>query len=651
MSQNLEVVKGFQNVSKNVTKSSFRMISKNVSDQLFPEGSIYSLQNTASGPAYGKITRITNPDTDTTSYTLTDAWREDMIIGYADLEHYCPDIYPLAVYEDSYYVVFSIPFHAEWYDMGQYYKKDFYLNYFLHDIRRTYSYHATNPTDYLTSRFTVELNDTPNPYNSSIHVEYFAGTGLITWNMDGSCKMAEGRNTYIVFSPYLHFGLPSVDPDNQLDSMMIGVSVLNCSMVTYYSFPYNWTINRTGTTGGRGYFSTPSWTSWIDLATMSINNHNMVPTSFGEFMEFGGPISEEEPYNGDYDPSSDTVGIPTKPSIGVTNVGFINVYKTDSGALTGLGAELFPPLTYSQMAPTSTGLSIPDAIIDSFNNLATWLANIPSFFEQINANAYINYIIDCHVIPVAPEVGASEHIMVGSKTLSKSGYMVTSDYVDFDCGTISLEEFYGNFADYLLSSCKLYLPFVGFVPAKPEWFTRTSLNVTYRFNVIDGSFMAFVRSTGAHVNNGNEGPTLIGQYSGNACMHLPITGVTYSNMVAGLIGAGAGMAAGAASGNLVGVATSAIAAAGAHGDIAQSNSYNSSASFLGCRRPYLLIERPVSNYSANYQHELGIPSNIYMRLGNVLGFVQMENVHLEGIDLTEGEKEELRSLLAGGVIN
>ena len=108
---------------------------------------------------------------------------------------------------------------------------------------------------------------------------------------------------------------------------------------------------------------------------------------------------------------------------------------------------------------------------------------------------------------------------------------------------------------------------------------------------------------------------------------------------------------GASSGNIAAMATSAIAGAQSHGDIAQSNSYASSAAFLGCRYPFLMIERPVSDYARNYQHEVGIPANIYAKLGDVPGFVKMENVHVDGISgATDAEKEEIRRLLSSGVI-
>ena len=383
----------------------------------------------------------------------------------------------------------------------------------------------------------------------------------------------------------------------------------------------------------------------FNLPRYSANKGGYIPvdtisTEVGEESTTGGG-------GGDFDASSDPIDIPDAPEWGVTSAGFIRVYKTSVSGLSTLGEELFPPLQYTNPGSISSN-DVVSAIVDGVNSLLTVLANIPSFFEQLTANTLINYVIDCHVIPVTPSVGSSEAIKVGPRTLVTSADRVSSDYVDVPCGSISIGEYYANFADYL-STAKLYLPFVGFVPCRPEWFQNASLSVDYRFNVIDGSFVVYVRAGGAHVGRGSS--TIVGQYAGSACMHLPITGTTYASMVAGLVGAGSGMIAGAASGNVAALATSAIAGAQAHGDVASSNAYNSSAAFLSCRRPFLMIERPVSSYARNYQHEVGIPANVYGKLSDVSGFCSMVNVHVDGISgATETEKAEIKRLLAQGVI-
>lgn len=401
-----------------------------------------------------------------------------------------------------------------------------------------------------------------------------------------------------------------------------------------------------------------------------------------------GPASNEggyKPHTGGFDDTSDTIGVPSLPTLGASNIGFINVYEVTAGSLQLLANELFPPLVYTP--PTAiTAADTTGAIVAAANQFIDVLQYIPQFFNQINAEKYINYVLDCHIIPVDPTAeSGNTAIQVGNKTLLSYGHKVTSDYVEVDCGSISLAEYYANFADFL-TSFKLFLPFVGFVPAQPEWFYRESIQVVYHFNVIDGSFIAYVLSTGAYVNNNNAGRTILGQYGGNCCVHIPITGQSYASMfqnimnggisaaksitsgVSGVIGGIASGAAGIAMGNPVGAisgglnaagsaingaggaASSLLSTVGAKPDVVSSNSYSASGAFLSCRRPFAMIERPVSSYPTTYAKENGIPANVSRQLGKVTGFNIIGNIHLDGVDATEAEKAEIEELLGSGVI-
>lgn len=386
-----------------------------------------------------------------------------------------------------------------------------------------------------------------------------------------------------------------------------GESVVDCSP-------------RVGLNGGLACttpIGTPFYVSDID------GNYNPDPDE---------PVPEDpfdpslpDPYVPEKDDTSDEIDIPLKPPIGVSNAGFINVYNPGMGALQGLGDILFPNV--------ASATDVLDALLKICETLA-------------NQNL-INYVIDCHVIPVKPTVGASQAIKVGFNNTSIMVPVVTSDYIDVSCGELNIHEYFGGFQDYTLTKSKLYLPFVGFVDTLPEYWVAGTIKVDYRFNVIDGSFMAFVRSTSGRSQLAN---TVIAQYAGNACMHFPITGVNYAQMASGLIGAATSMAGAKSNPTAaLGAAHSAANTVAQWGEVQQSNGYNSTAALLGVRIPYLLIERPVPSYSQNYKHDKGYPTNIATTLSNVSGYTEIEDIDLSGIPLTQGELEELRQLLADGV--
>lgn len=354
---------------------------------------------------------------------------------------------------------------------------------------------------------------------------------------------------------------------------------------------------------------------------------------------------------GTFDDSSDVIAIPTMPTMGVTSAGFINVYAPTSGELNQFGSELFPDLNFTPVSQGGAPSSVTDALVAMAQVLVDFGNQIPQLIDMyINANL-IQYVIDCHLIPVSPTVTGSAALKVGFKTFSQNPAVVTSDYVDFDCGSINVGEYYANFADYApYTSAKLYLPFVGFMDIAPEYWQSGTLNVVYRFNVIDGSFVAYVKSTSSKSKLAD---SVIAQFGGNACVHIPITGLNYASMVSGIVSAVSPLLPSSKSnGGLADkLVNSANTIAAAKPSMQQSNGYNATTSFLTVRYPYLLIERSVSNYSKDFAKENGIPSNITTSFASLTGLTKATMLHLDGISgATDDDLDEIAQLLSEGII-
>ena len=342
--------------------------------------------------------------------------------------------------------------------------------------------------------------------------------------------------------------------------------------------------------------------------------------------------------------------------MGVSEVGFINVYNPSKGQLQGFADELFPNF---EMPTPSTATGI-EAVAE---NLANTFQVLGDFAESYVNAGLINYVIDCHIVPVAPVTSGTSKIKVGFKTFNYTPSKVTSDYVEFDCGTLEIAEYYQNFLDYEGTKAKLYLPFIGFVDIKPEWFQSGKLGVTYHFNIIDGSCIAFVIATSSKSNLKN---TVVATFGGNCCVHMPITGVNYSSMISGVVGGAVGIASNAS--NMIktnraekgtvmsniegatGIASNLADAVGAKPSIEQSNGYNAGMSFMCYRRPYLLIERPVASFSKNYPSEQGLPLNVTKKLGSMKGFTTCTAPVVDNFHCLEEEKEMIKQALIEGTI-
>lgn len=412
---------------------------------------------------------------------------------------------------------------------------------------------------------------------------------------------------------------------------------------------------------GNTYITPYSWTNKTEyISTSGMYFYNI--SEIGDFTiyeksdEYGYYSSGGGYGGGSFDDSSDAFGLPSLPSLGVSEVGFINVYNPSKGQLQGFADELFPDF---EMPTPSTATGI-EAVAE---NLANTFEVIGDFAESYVNAGLVNYVIDCHIVPVAPTTSGTANIKVGFKTFNYTPAKVTSDYVEFDCGSLQIAEYYQNFLDYEGTRAKLYLPFIGFVDIKPEWFQSGSLGVTYHFNIIDGSCIAFVIATSSKSKLKN---TVVATFGGNCCVHMPITGVNYSSMISGVVGGAVGIASNAS--NMIktnradkgtvmsniegatGIASNLADAVGSKPSIEQSNGYNAGMSFMCYRRPYLLIERPVASFSKDYPKEQGLPLNVTKKLGSMKGFTTCSAPVVDNFHCLEEEKEMIKQALIEGTI-
>lgn len=353
-------------------------------------------------------------------------------------------------------------------------------------------------------------------------------------------------------------------------------------------------------------------------------------------------------YGGDIT-ASDSYGMDPLPTASAAALGFINMYNPSAGGLSNLGEEIFPDFDFNSVVDP-TGNDLLDAILNGVAALIDGINQIPKMFEVFINSRLIDYVQDCHIVPVAPTTGGSEHIKLGFRELDTTAPKITSEYKLEDLGSVNLTEFYQSFIDYLpFTRAKLYLPFVGFVPLEPEYWQNGTIEVKYKFNVYDGSFTANVIATPDPNKVSKMVSTVIGQYTGTAIVHVPLTGLNYSSMVAGLIGGAGAMVSSISGGNIAAAATAALNTAASSPQVMSSNAYTASAAFLGQRKPFIVIERSVSHFPLKYTHDVGLPSKITTNLGSASGMTTVSEVDLSGIGASSEEKAMIRSLLASGV--
>lgn len=335
----------------------------------------------------------------------------------------------------------------------------------------------------------------------------------------------------------------------------------------------------------------------------------------------------------------DEIPTPELPTIGISTSGLFNVYKVTKHSMRNFARQLFRISSRRDYEGSDFG-----------EELKTYLQHIDYGLQDALKGNLTDFVIDTHIIPVNP-IGetTTSNIAIGGYTLTTTAYPVTNDYVNFDCGTIEIPQKYGGFEDFE-TRYKLFLPFIGFVDVDPNYATN-KLNIKYSFNVIDGSCIAYVLS---QVIPDSSNFSVVASYSGSCCVHMPITGNNYSNIISGLVQGVGSVATGISTGNplsaLGGVANTIGTLS--KNNFLQSNSYNSSTGFMGIRYPYILVQRPMRMTPTSYAHTHGRMLNSTKKLEKLRnsGFTRCVNVDVSLFgNIKTTEKMEIKRLLEQGV--
>lgn len=258
-------------------------------------------------------------------------------------------------------------------------------------------------------------------------------------------------------------------------------------------------------------------------------------------------------------------------------------------------------------------------------------------------------IIGLHVMYATPTTGADRDIQVGYINSGVQSKIVTEQYTEIDCGTVTINEYFGDARDYSpYTQVYCYLPFIGIVELNADDVVNSTLGIKYKIDVLTGCCLAqlTVKKYGLDA--------VLYTYTGNCAVQMPITSGNYLSTVSSLLGAVvSGAAAVATGGALAPVAIGAAANAmgsGARASVAMSGSLGSNAGAMGIRKPYLIIKRVESADANGYNEFYGYPTNKRVNLSQLSGYVRVKEINLSGTNATEDEQNEIVTLLKEGVI-
>lgn len=340
--------------------------------------------------------------------------------------------------------------------------------------------------------------------------------------------------------------------------------------------------------------------------------------------------------DGDYlDDSTDKIDLPDLSTLNansINNTRFFTCYKLTTEQLTKLSQEL-------------------------------WSSN----FIDIISNSVLkptDFIVSMNMIPI-DVMTTPKMIKAGQWLLNGAiGGVVSGQFFRVDCGSIEIKKKWGGALDYL-TKIALFLPFIGEVQLSPDDVMGSTISIIYTIDVMTGSCLASVKIVRDNLD------AILYQYNGNCSATYPIVSQDYSALMSGVLQLGIHSIADYTKSlpqlkrngsnqwvidntkisrkeNLESGATSCLFDISPN--VQRVGNMSSTVGFMGIKKPFIILSRPIQSLAENYNTYRGFVSNITMTLGECDGYTEVEEVHLEKISATENEISEIEDLLKNGVI-
>ena len=313
--------------------------------------------------------------------------------------------------------------------------------------------------------------------------------------------------------------------------------------------------------------------------------------------------------------------IPVIPPIG-GDAGLLHVYNPTSEQINEFGRWLW----------TTFSGDLLDTLAKLFNNP-------------------MDAVIGLHELYCTPSTGSSTTIKAGFLDSGVTSRLVSSRYVEINCGAITVPEYWGNYLDYgPYTKVYCYLPFIGIVELNTDDIIGHGVQILYKVDSYNGSCIAMIITAKTPDSEGT-----IYQFSGNCAVEVPITSGMKSAVQSALIGA-ATCAVGAMGAGLAGVAVTDAAIVGgakrglnSKNTVAHSGSFGSSYGAMGIKKPYIIVKRPVQKKVYGYNKEYGYPAHQMVTVGSCTGYLRAREFEVKSTTATEEEKKRIEILLKEGV--
>lgn len=334
---------------------------------------------------------------------------------------------------------------------------------------------------------------------------------------------------------------------------------------------------------------------------------------------FPGEISGTGGGTGIFDKTSDDIDFQNLPTLSATDTGFITLFNPSVFELRELA---------------------------NFMWTTNFIDNIKKLF-----GSPMDAILGLSIVPLQIPTSERRSVKVGFVDTGVTMNVVSSQYIFMDCGELTINEYWGSALDYLpYTKIQIYLPYIGVRDISTDEVMGKTVHVVYNIDILSGSIAAQIKC----------GNSVLYTFSGSCSSSIPVTGQNFTQVISSALNIAASMGLMTASGGLSapvsasmavsGVMTTANNVIGAKPRIEHSGSIAGTSGLMSIQTPYLIIERPRQSLADKYNSFVGYPSNVTKLMGDLNGYTEIDSIHLENVNATENELNEIERLLKMGVI-
>lgn len=461
----------------------------------------------------------------------------------------------------------------------------------------------------------------PSGANDSLFKEYTLNIGYIL-HMQFTLEIQNGKYTFISFNEGdINYGDSKTRSDSSPSGTTDGMRI---KMI-----PLAYVTN--GTINGLAYY----------IAMLDYGN-NVV---YAPFNFFSGVVFNVE-YHG-VNPKADEI-------VSVRELDVSNNTKEDGGYGTGnmphdnINIPTLPSISLTDTGSTLYYLS--STVMRQFSRWL-WTSDWQDNIKKIRTDPMQN-IIGVSIIDV-PLVGSNESINIGNIDTNIQANKAPS-FIEVDCGTITLDEYYGTFADYEpFVATTLYLPKVGFVQIPADVCVNNTIKVIYHIELSSGEGLCYVQLTSKR-----DGFTYIwNTYTCHVTSNIVLSAQDHSQQLVALgnaiintgISASSAIASPAtATQGLTNTLSSCIDVATTKNPTSTKGNVGNMSAVMCYKKPYLLINRTNLTKPSSFKENNGYLINYTAKISDHTGFLKTRNFHAE-FDAPYSHKVEIERLLDEGV--